>query len=191
MRFRPRKPVLSKPVLTLLGTFLILTVVAASDALAADTWSTTGSMTVARFGYTATLLTDAVGTDLSVYSVLASAELYNPTTGTWSATGSMNVGRVFHTATRLLDGRVLVAGGDSSGTGAELYDPTTGTWSRTGSTSFGGFGQLTLLMDGRVLATGYGPNGTSAQLYQSGELGEKRTISRRMTSIARLLFVRR
>ena len=37
MRLGSRKPVLSKPVLTLLGTFPILTVAAASDALAAGT----------------------------------------------------------------------------------------------------------------------------------------------------------
>src|SRR5262249_3918737 len=122
---------------------------------------------------TATLLTDGrvlvaggcgafdAGT-VNCSSILASAELYNPTAGTWSATGSMNVARFFHTATRLLDGRVLVSSG---GQQAALYDPTTGTWSRTGSTSVGGFRQPALLMDGRVVATGGGPNGTSSELY--------------------------
>jgi hypothetical protein len=180
MRLRSRKPMLSKPVLTLLGSVLILTVAAAPDALAAGTWSTTGSMTVARGGQPATLLPDGrvliaggcgavnPATD-DCLTLLASAELYNPVTGTWSATGSMTVGRFLDTATRLLDGRVLVAGGDSSGTGAELYDPTTGTWSRTGSMNVGSSlsfpGFATLLLDGRVLVAGLGPNGASAELY--------------------------
>jgi hypothetical protein len=166
MRYRWRKQLRSNAVLTLLGSLLILTVAAASDAMAAGSWSPTGSMTVNRmFGYTATLLTDGrvlvVGGESPP---VASAELYNPKNGTWSATGSMSVARSGHTATRLLDGRVLVAGGVTSGTSAELYDPTTGTWSRTGSTSVGSFGGLaTLLLDGRVLVAH--PDGTSAELY--------------------------
>src|SRR5262245_65741473 len=104
MRFRSRMPLRSNTVLTLLGTFLILTVAAASDALAAGTWSTTGSMTAVRGGLqTATLLTDGralvaggcgafFGFDCATF--LASAELYDPVAGTWSVTGSMSVGRL-------------------------------------------------------------------------------------------------
>ena len=64
MVYRSRKALRSNAVLTLLGTFLILTVSVATDAMAAGTWSTTGSMTVARTDFegsgqfTATLLTD-------------------------------------------------------------------------------------------------------------------------------------
>ena len=176
MRFRSCQPLRSKAVLTLLGTFLILTVSAASDAGASGTWSPTGSMTVPRFSPTATLLTDgrvlvAGGCgafdnfgDCLILTVLASAELYNPATGTWSATGSTSVGSFGFVATRLLDGRVLVAGGGPNGTSAELYNPATGTWSPTGSTS-SFFFVATLLLDGRVLVTGGGSNGTSAELY--------------------------
>jgi hypothetical protein len=170
----------------LFGTFLILTVSAASDALAAGTWSTTGSMTVARFGQTATLLTDGrvlvAGGSVTgcLFDCLgsASAELYNPATGTWSTTGSMNVGRMVHTATRLLDGRVLVVGGcgdfdADDGTcnvmsfaSAELYNPATGTWSTTGSMNVGqAFPTATLLLDGRVLLVGADVNRTDAELY--------------------------
>src|SRR5262245_65540328 len=107
MRDRSRKSSRSNALLTLLGTLLILAF--AADALAAGTWSTTGSMTVARPGFTATLLMD--GTVLvaggctgfdgeSGLCGVASAELYNPATGTWSATGSMSAGRCAHTASR-------------------------------------------------------------------------------------------
>src|SRR5215813_9815331 len=177
MRYRSCEPLRSNAVLTLLGTFLILTVFAASDALAGGTWSPTGHMTVGRHGHTATLLPDGrvlvAGGCLDnscPQGAFASAELYDPASGTWSATGSMSVGRLFHTATRLLDGRVLVAGGFGSAPGelasAEIYDPKTGTWSATGSTSVGTFGFLaTRLRDGRVLVAGGGANFTSAELY--------------------------
>jgi len=62
MRFTSRRPLRSNAVLTRLGTFVILMVSGASDAMAAGTWSTTGSMTVARgLGYTATLLPTSLG----------------------------------------------------------------------------------------------------------------------------------
>ncbi|HEX7591745.1 MAG TPA: kelch repeat-containing protein [Candidatus Limnocylindrales bacterium] len=109
------------------------------------TFSPTGSMTTARVGQTATLLSDgrvliAGGSDLRVIaggsaspgdvlegSSLASAELYDPKTGTFSPAGSMTTARVGQTATRLTDGRVLIAGGRDSSfnplSSAELYQP--------------------------------------------------------------------
>jgi hypothetical protein len=74
----------------------------------------TGSLSIARSGYTATLLQNgkvlvAGGQDSS--GVLATAELYDPATGKWTATGSLNTGRRFHTATLLPNGKVLVAAG--------------------------------------------------------------------------------
>src|SRR3954468_13525454 len=82
----------------------------------------TGSLIVARYEHTATLLSNgkvlvAGGYDGS--NVLASAELYDPKTGTFTLTGSMTAARRVHTATPLSNGQVLVAGGiDSSDTGA-------------------------------------------------------------------------
>ncbi|WP_375768928.1 Ig-like domain-containing protein [Archangium gephyra] len=107
---------------------------------ATGTWSLTGSMSVARFGHTATLLPNGkvlvVGGSTATQTY-ASAELYDPATGTWSLTGSMSWPRSLHTATLLEDGRVLVVGGGASSplASCELYDPATGQWSSTGSMS--------------------------------------------------------
>ena len=93
------------------------------------TFSPTGSLTVARYSPSATLLADGRilvvgGWDASNNSI-ASAELYDPRAGTFSPTGSLTVTRDFPSATLLADGRVLVAGGrDASGSllaSAELF----------------------------------------------------------------------
>ena len=61
---------------------------------------------------------------------VATAELYDPTTGTWTSTGSMTTVRhhIQHVAVLLGTGQVLVVGGtDSSGgnalASAERYQP--------------------------------------------------------------------
>ncbi len=74
---------------------------------------------------------------------LATAELFDPTTGTWSPTGPMRFPRSGALATTLSDGRVLVVGSvsqegfpiwpdDRALTTAELYDPTAGTFTSAG-----------------------------------------------------------
>ncbi len=102
------------------------------------TFSPTGSMAAPRSQHTATLLADgrvliAGGLQgrarrrpaeitlvsyrtAAVDAFLATAEIYDPTTGTFSRTGSMSTPHRGHTATLLRDGRVLVVGngGESS-----------------------------------------------------------------------------
>src|SRR5438105_3232415 len=109
---------------------------------ATGTWSITASMKQPREAQSAILLNDGTvlvtgGSTVDFNGVtVASAELYNPTTGRWTATGSMLQSRERHTATVLQNGQVLIAGGDfydgvNGGALAEceLYDPTLGTWS--------------------------------------------------------------
>jgi hypothetical protein len=61
---------------------------------------------------------------------LASAEIYDPSTGKFSAIGSMSSTRSSHSATLLHDGRVLIPGGwgdhSAAMTSAALYDPAPG-----------------------------------------------------------------
>ena len=133
------------------------------------------SMSNPRSGHTSTLLPNGkvlVAGGLGNSAYLASAELYDPTTGNWTATGSLVTARKGHTATLLANGKVLVAGGNLNETSlasAELYDPATGVWTATGFlTNSRDAPSTTLLTNGKVLAVG-GFNGTnllnSAELY--------------------------
>jgi large repetitive protein len=153
-----------------------------SSAPAIGTWTATGSLITGRAEHTATRLPDgkvlvAGGIpDNTEQLQLASAELYDLSTGKWSATGSMLTPRSKHTATLLANGKVLVAGGfcaplgpgggatkgcpavedlDGAIANAELYDPATGTWAATGSMATARYlHTATLLADGNVLVAG-------------------------------------
>jgi N-acetylneuraminic acid mutarotase len=101
---------------------------------AAGTWSPAGTLSVARFYHTATLLQNgkvlvAGGCTATDCSTLAAAsELYDPATNSWSTAGSLNTARWGQTAALLETGKVLVVGGESGATVAtcELYDPVAG-----------------------------------------------------------------
>jgi Galactose oxidase, central domain len=147
-------------------------------------WSATGTMSISREDHSSVLLTSGQllaigGTTVDFNGVtVASAELYDSSTGSWTTTGSMLQGRERFTATLLQNGQVLVAGGDyydgvNAGflTECELYDPAPGTWSVTGSMSTPRYGaRAVLLPDGRVLEAGgdtdfSGIPTASAELY--------------------------
>jgi hypothetical protein len=149
------------------------------------TFSSTGSMTPAQGGTTATLLVNGrvlMAGGMAFYpgsafgAVLAWAELYDPKNGTFSPTGSMASARGGATATLLTDGRVLVAGGLASPNylaSAELYDPKTGAFVESGSMVAAREDQTaTLLDDGRVLIAGGmdWPHGSAPEYLASAEL---------------------
>ena len=170
---------------------------------ASGTWTATGSLSPGTSEHTATLLPNgkvlvAGGVNGDIFefgSILANAELYDPTSGTWTATGSLGAARGEHTATLLPNGKVLVAGGVSNSysflVNAELYDPASGTWTATGSLGAARSDHTaTLLPNGKVLVAGgfngnldTGFNLASAELYDpasgtwtaTGSLGAARS----------------
>ena len=108
---------------------------------ATGAFTPTGPLIDGRQYQTATLLGDGRvlvvggGADYVDKDFLASAELYDPTTGTFVATGPMGVTRTNAAASRLADGRVLITGGWGAVAplaSAEIYDPSTGTFSPAG-----------------------------------------------------------
>jgi large repetitive protein len=149
----------------LLGLSSSYTSTAGAEEL--GTFIPAGQMTKARWGHTATLLTDGrvlvTGGAQTQGVPLSAAEIYDPATGVFTTTGDLNAGRAGHTATLLSDGTVLVAGGvggpwNTLGS-AELYDPSVGTFTPVGSMVTPQFNHTaTLLPDARVLVAGGQPN---------------------------------
>src|SRR6185312_11864316 len=99
-------------------------------------WSSAGTMTTARQGHTATLLSTSIVTSGTVVvaggndgsATLSSAELWNGST-TWTATTALPFAVQGHTATPVGNGSVLVAGGVTGGassSNAALYDGSFG-----------------------------------------------------------------
>ena len=169
-------------------TTLILPLLLSGLAIAQlpGTFAQTGSLSAIRQFHTATLLTNGkvliaggffIPGYAGSYSVRASTELYDPSTGIFAVASSMTTGRYFHTATLLPDGKVLITGGNNSVYGgcfcaplasAEVYDPSTGTFTASANmTAPRSTHTATLLNNGKVLITGGYVNGRSAgaELY--------------------------
>ncbi|MDO8657225.1 MAG: hypothetical protein Q7K55_00685, partial [Candidatus Levybacteria bacterium] len=126
-------------------------------------FTTTGTMSYARYAHTATLLNN--GKVLATGTVVSNdgqsiAELYNPVTKTWAnTTGTMSYRRSRHTATLLNNGKVLLAGAAASSNAGqsitEVYDPSTNTISITGTMiTWRNRHTATLLNNGKVLLAG-------------------------------------
>jgi hypothetical protein len=138
---------------------------AVSNTFTVNGFCDTGNLSTVRRVNTNTLLPNgkvlvAGGLDSSNV-VLASAELYDPSTGLFSPTGSMTSPRYFHSATLLPNGKVLIVGGSASSNNgsplqsAELYDPATGVFAATGNLGTARFSHTaTLLLNGKVLVAG-------------------------------------
>jgi len=131
---------------------------------ASGSFALTGSMGTARYSHTATLLNTGKvlitgGVNLATGGgYIASAELFDPSTGSFAPTGSMETARFLHTATLLNDGRVLVTGGGQPGvilSTAEIFDPASGTFAPTGNMETSRMSHTaTLFSNGKVLVTG-------------------------------------
>jgi N-acetylneuraminic acid mutarotase len=161
----------------ILATLSLTAGVGLAQAAVPQAWTSTGTMSQARYLHTATTLSDGTVLAAGGYSggALASTELYDASSGTWSAAGNMSVPRYGHAANLLANGQVLVTGGVAGGAAtasAELYDPVTGTWSPTGSMGAARYDPMTVtLADGRVLAIG----GSNTQYLQSTEIYDPST----------------
>jgi hypothetical protein len=108
--------------------------------------------------------------------VLASAEIFDETTGAFSIAGTMSTPRMGFTATALNNGKVLLAGGFDDQNNVldtgELYDPVAHKFSLVTNTMSDrrAFHSATLLLSGKVLLAGGATNLTgdttnSADIY--------------------------
>ncbi len=133
----------------------------------AGTFSSAGTMTIARSGHTMTVLSNGTVliaggqncTSAASCSALQNAEIYNPNAGTFVAGSNMSAARFGASAVLLNSGSVLIAGG-FDGTNlpaeAEIYSPSNGgfTWEGPSLNVPRFDASATLLNNGQVLVAG-------------------------------------
>ena len=135
------------------------------------TFTAIESLKVARADHTATVLNDgrvllaggSSGPRMSS-DVVASAEIFDPSSERFTSIEAMNVPRHKHSATLISEGRVLIIGGISGRTwssggdaSAEIFDPATGSFTSTGSMSLPRYkirDAVVRLPNGQVLVAG-------------------------------------
>ena len=149
----------------------------------------TGAMKATRARHSATLIGSgplagnvliAGGTSDESGGDVATAELYDPTTGQFALTGRMSTPRENHSATFLspsvvsgaLAGNVLVAGGtdvSAASDSAEVFNPQTATFSPAGTMTTARTMQAAVLLgSGKVLIAG--GQSSDTDFLQSAEL---------------------
>lgn len=131
---------------------------------ATRTFAAAGNMTSVRCYHTATLLPSgevlvAGGvSDLSVGTLVPTAELYDPTTNSFSPTGNPATPTYLGTAALTSDGVLLMGGlvaGNSVTATAQLYSPASGAFTSIGNMNSPRSGHTsTVLQDGRILIAG-------------------------------------
>ena len=103
-------------------------------------------------------------------TLLASAELYDPSANSFSLTGSMTTPRIGHTCTFLPYNNKVLTAGYAFDLTMELYDPTFGVFSTAGTMVISRYYQQAVMMNnGVVLFTG-GESGMDDSGLSSAEL---------------------
>ena len=130
----------------------------AYPAIVDPAWSTTGDLASERERFDLSVLASglvlAAGGLSRTGEALASAELYDPTSGTWATTGSLAHARAEHRLARRSSGRVLAVGGRANGaalSSVEVYDPASGGWSEGAALPAGYAGHAAATLSGGEL----------------------------------------
>ncbi|HRI67219.1 MAG TPA: kelch repeat-containing protein, partial [Polyangium sp.] len=151
------------------------TLVGGQSIFVMPTWTATGNLVTARARHKMVTLMNGkllVTGGQGSAGILASAEVYDPSTGVWSTVAPMAAARQNHTLTLLGNGQVLAAGGDANGTylaSTEIYDPVANTWSTVSPMPAPrNLFTTTLLDNGKVLVTG--GTTTGAAVLQSAAI---------------------
>jgi hypothetical protein len=170
-------------------------------ALLDPSWSTTGTLSIARSSPTSSMLPDGrvivVGGAVAVPTTggacggpsTLTAEVFDVPSNTWSTTGSLHHFQFAEMSALLTDGDVLVA--DSESTYSETYDPSTGLFTAAANTPASNhkYGALVAVPSGGALfIAGYTSGGqeSSAVDFFDGTTGT--WGARSPTATTRVLF---